>query len=225
MGMHIFLYSFITLYVSFVHSSILAVKCADGIILAYDSAEKSAQSISMSTHWVDKVFAVTKDTVICSASGCVGNEGAQFKEFLREVQEEVFHYKLAESVEIGHESSLGLENIYFLARKLIRHKYPSIHVFVVGLCGDTSSEDSFKLFEILPGGTGIEGENLLVAGSGGDNIVSLLGDIFLSGTTVTVQQATPQVRRALSAATKLDHGSGGRPVLWTLARRSMTPSL
>ena len=77
------------------------------------------------------------------------------------------------------------------------------------------------MFEILPGGTGIERESLLVAGSGGVNIVSLLGDIFLSDSTVTVQQAAPQVKRALTAATKLDHGSGGRPVLWTLARHSL----
>eukprot|EP01036_Dinobryon_divergens_P028835 gene28835-37842_t len=163
----------------------------------------------MSTSWVEKVFPITTDAVICSASSCVGNEGAEFKEFLREVQEEVFRYKLTESLEIGNESRLGLESIYFLAKKLIRHKYPSIHVFVAGLCGETKSENSFKLFEILPGGTGIEGENLLVAGSGGVNIVSLLGDIFQSDSTVTVQQAAPQVKRALTAATKLDHGSGG----------------
>jgi 20S proteasome alpha/beta subunit len=175
----------------------------------------------MSTSWVEKVFPVTSDAVICSASSCVGNEGAEFKEFLREVQEEVFRYKVTEYVEIGNESRLGLESIFFLAKKLIRHKYPSIHVFVAGLCGDTKSENSFKLFEILPGGTGIEGENLLVAGSGGVNIVSLLGDIFLSDSTATVQQAAPQVKRALTAATKLDHGSGGRPVLWTLARHSL----
>lgn len=210
-------------YFMFVCSSILAVKCMDGIILAYDSAEKSVQSLSMSNPWVEKVFPVTSNTVICSACSCSGNEGADFKEFLREIREEVFDYKLTEAnvINVETESMLGLESIYFLAKKLIRHKYPSIHVFITGFCGDSRTDkNSFKLFEVLPGGTGIEGENLLVAGSGGVNIVSLLSDILLSESSITVQKAIPKVKRALSTATKLDHGSGGRPVLWTLARPS-----
>ena len=156
---------------------------------------------------------INSEVAICLASSCSGTEGAEFNAFLQEIREEASNFVLFEP----SQENIGIESLFFLSKKLIRHKYPSIHIFIAGASRNSKSKIStLKLYEILPRGTGLEGDSLLVAGTGADSILSLLEDMFASNLSPTVSETIPKVQRALAAAMRLDQGTGGRPVLWTL---------
>jgi len=209
---------------SIVGASVLGIRCSDGIVLACESsAQRSQKSASTNDRWIEKIFPLTTSTVICSAGCGFGSEAVEFDKLLLDVREEIMKFGSYDFYHQDKSRELNTDSIYCLVKKLIRHKYPLAHVLIAGMnpmkseCNDDTAADEYKLYEVLPGGTGLESQSIAVAGSDGTAIVALLDEFFpRDSSAVTVQQAVPTIRRALKAAMKWDNRMGGQPILWTL---------
>jgi len=216
---------------SIIGASVLGIRCSDGIVLACESsAQRSQKSASTNDRWIEKIFPLSASTVLCSAGCGFGPEAVEFDKLLTDVREEIMRFSSNDFFRQDQCSELNTDNIYCLVTKLIRHKYPLAHVLIAGmnpleLESDSHNNFEYKLYEVLPGGTGLESQTIAVAGSDGTAIVALLDEYFPKDSSITVEQAVPRIRRVLKAAMKWDNRLGGQPILWTLASPDRTKEM
>lgn len=200
-------------------STLLAVKCNDGIVLGYDSStDRTARSVGSLSRWTQKLFSVTPYTVICTAGSLDGKEAVDFENLLVELKEEIFRYGFDH---LQEEKTLSTDGIYCVMKRLIRHKYKLAHAIIAGINHDRDthlSHTPFRVYEILPGGTALDDTTFAAAGSGSSTVLSLLEDLLGGSLVMSVEAARPIVQRVLEAALRLDQTSGGEPVLWTLSK-------
>lgn len=209
-------------------STLVAVKCADGLIVASDSMQpvtvSSKRSLGMvRTRMSQNVRLINEDIIIGVASG-----PNHLHPFLRQLE------KTSKKMEFVTGRPLDIDEIAHYARKLINEEYPELHLLFAGY---SEQKKQYKLFEIAPKGTLLTPSRYFVAGSGGDLIRSILEsslshkewspsiteDVFaaigdVTALLPTVASSLPLVRQALSSASKVDLLSGGfRPSMWVLS--------
>jgi 20S proteasome alpha/beta subunit len=187
--------------------TIIAIKCADGIVLGSDSLLTGSSLIGSRS--ARKVFLLTEKIAICSGSENGG--GSDFFNLCNDLKEEIFKDSL-DGFMWDSEHELKAYNLYKRARQLVYTKYSSVHAIICGL-----EEASGALFEVLPSGSGIEGQAVLVCGPGASVVVPLLEELFpaaASDSIIAVEEGVKRVVRVLAASRRLDPRSGGKPSVW-----------
>lgn len=222
-------------------STIIAVKCIDGIMIAADSLGTASPNSAMIANRMNrKIFLITPSTAICCAAG-----DAQFKDLYNDLL----------SVVNGHEAlyddELDASAISYIARRLVNQKYRSCHLIIAGYkfvmrsiddatyCvkgiswgeNDSSSQSNnneldamnrddsmrYVLYEITPSGSSIEHAASVAAGSGAALVSSVLSS---TDEFDTVEQAAATIRQAMRSAASVDPLTGGDTFsVWTLQRR------
>jgi 20S proteasome alpha/beta subunit len=226
-------------------STIIAVKCIDGIMIVADSLGTASPNSAMIANRMNrKIFLITPSTAVCCAAG-----DAQFKDLYSDLL----------SVVNGHEAlyddELDASAISYIARRLVNQKYRSCHLIIAGYkCvmqkhariddatyfakgmsweeNDSSSYSNnnneldgmnrddnvrYVLCEITPSGSSIEHAASVAAGSGAALVSSVLSSTDQFN---TVEQAAATIRQAMRSAASLDPLTGGDTFsVWTLQRR------
>ena len=212
-------------YLSFIftviNATIIAVKCKDGIIIGTDSQTSSSiSSPYISNRFLRKMFLLTSQTVVC----CTGDEGSNFMRLYEELKTQV---KIEDSMSyINKDKSgskiLGTGSIYNLARRQIYSKFPKSHIIIGG--GDirrgksNEKEVIYRLFEVLPGGSGVE-QSFIVAGSGANTAVTLLNEQIEASSmeTLPTEEAAKLVSKVLMATMRMDRKTGGNLNMWVIS--------
>ena len=110
----------------FYASTIIGVKCTDGILLAADSLSSSADSPMIDNRTTKKLFLLRENVAVCCVDpGTAKNNGGFFR----------FYSKLREIVtdhEDTHEEALKVRSVAYCARKLLDTLHSDIHVVIAG---------------------------------------------------------------------------------------------
>lgn len=155
-------------------TTVLAVRCADGIIIGSDSMDSSG--IFIGNRFSQKIFRVSPLTVVCCAS--FGSDFSQLCADLRATARRAIAIDGC---------GLGTRALAHYARQLIHDRYPESHIVLAGCEYISHYRDSFgvnsevepdyNIFEILSGGSLVE-QRVAVAGSGA-GVVATLAEALL----------------------------------------------
>jgi len=228
-------------------TTIIAVKCIDGVVIAADSLRTASPNSAMIANRMNrKIFLITPSTAVCCAAG-----DAQFKDLFSDLLSAVSGHRRM------FDDEVEASTISYIARRLVHQKYRSCHLIIAGyerlmrndgiddasyyvkdipgIAKDRSVVSSHKeldalniydnvryvLYEITPSGSSIEHAVSVAAGSG----AALVSSTMLSSTDQfgTVEEAAARIRQAMRSAASLDPLTGGDTYsLWTLQRQDYT---
>lgn len=207
-------------------SIIIAVKCADGLIIGTDTLNTG--NVLISTRQVKRVFTLSDKVVVC----CV-NPSSDFIQLYNEIKDT---YK-DHLIKSGNE--LTASQIAHYARRLVYLKYQDAHIVVAGVepPSEQCQSHDYKIYEILPSGTKIE-QNILVAGSASSVVTSLAEELWNTRSRISAKVPTDmatdsdflqkrsklpsmssslkKIKMVLGQASKLDPRSGGKHDIWIM---------
>jgi 20S proteasome alpha/beta subunit len=208
-------------------TTVVAARCADGIVLAADSL-KSDSGILIATRTAKKVFLLSPNTVICSVNSS-GQGSTHFQQLYNELRETLQEH------EGRYESPLSTTAICKVARQLVATRFPDAHAVIAGYgkdvpvscTGDKRGAEGrveYILSEILPGGTRMD-QAVVAAGSGSTLITSLLdealseGGVYGIGTEnkVSAEEGVGRRPSVVTTAAGVGAGAGADPFCTTIS--------
>ena len=203
-------------------STIVISKCSDGIVIGADSLSVGSGSLVNSRVACHVHRLVGADTIVCCASPSGGL--SDFTHLLTELQRVV---RSTIQTDITN-SVMGTKRTNYIstsamaryARRIVTHKYRKAHVVIAGAdyfssSGKKDDGCQYSIHEIVPGGSHIQHEDFVVAGTGSDLVFALLQQLFNSSDSSrsqynlpTINNCATMVQRALKSAATVDPRTG-----------------